>query len=120
LARKEARLAEAAAKALQGSDAASGTGTGGSARLQLSAASFASGSDDLTASARRRVADFARAHSGQRIVVEPRAPGTERVLAGRRAVAVQAALIAAGAKQVTVWKVEHAAQGTEVEIRTRN
>lgn len=115
LARKEARLAEAATQALQGSSAPAGGG--GAASLHLSAASFGSGSDDLTASGRRRVADFARAHANQRIVIEPRGASDARVLAGRRAVAVEAALSAAGAGQVTIRPVAHAAKGAEVEIR---
>lgn len=115
LARKEARLAEAATQALQGSSAPAGGG--GAASLHLSAASFGSGSDDLTASGRRRVADFARAHANQRIVIEPRGASDARVLAGRRAVAVEAALSAAGAGQVSIRPVAHAAKGAEVEIR---
>jgi hypothetical protein len=115
LARKEARLAEAATQALQGSSApASG---GGAASLHLSAASFESGSDNLTRSGHRRVADFARAHASQRIVIEPRGASDARVLAGRRAVAVEAALSAAGAGQVSIRPVAHAAKGAAVEIR---
>lgn len=115
LARKEARLAEAATQALQGSSApASG---GGAARMHLSAASFESGSDNLTASGRRRVADFARAHANQRIVIEPRGASDARVLAGRRAVAVEAALAAAGAGQVSIRSVGHATKGADVEVR---
>jgi hypothetical protein len=34
-------------------------------------------------------------------------------------VAVQAALVAAGAEKVTVWKVASAASGIEIEVRTR-
>jgi len=118
LARKEARLAEAATKALQGggSTQSNGARTGS---LQLSSASFSGDSNDLTAAGRRRVADFARAHPNQRIVVEPRASSSERVLAGRRAVAVQAALVAAGAEKVTVWKVASATSGTEIEVRAQ-
>ncbi|HKU78935.1 MAG TPA: hypothetical protein VJQ42_03760 [Rhodanobacteraceae bacterium] len=118
LARKEARLAEAATKALQGGGD-SGTSTSGGGSLQLSSASFQSGSDNLTASGQRRVADFGRTHAGQKIVVEPRASSSNRVLAGRRAMAVQQALAAAGAGQVTVWKVASASQGMEVDIRTQ-
>lgn len=123
LARKEARLAEAATKALQGgsdggASASSGSGHA-SGSLQLSAASFQSGSDALTTSGQRRVANFARAHAGQKVIVEPRASSSDRVLAGRRAMAVRQALAAAGAGQVTVWKVASAAQGMEVEIRTQ-
>jgi len=115
LARKEARLAEAATQALQGSSApASG---GGAASMRLSAASFESGSDNLTASGRRRVADFARAHANQRIVIEPRGASDARVLAGRRAVAVEAALAAAGAGQVSIRSVGHASKGATVEVR---
>jgi hypothetical protein len=87
--------------------------------LQLSSASFQSGSDNLTTSGQRRVADFGRTHAGQKIIVAPRASSSQRVLAGRRAMAVQQALAAAGAGQVTVWKVASAAQGMEVEIRTQ-
>lgn len=116
LARKEARLAEAATQALQGSSAPVSTG-GSAASMHLSSASFESGSDNLTVSGRRRVADFARAHSGQRIVIEPRGSSDSRVLAGRRAVAVEAALSAAGAGQVSIRAVGHASKGAEVEVR---
>ncbi len=118
LARKEARLAEAATQALQGSGSNASAASGQAASQRLSSASFASGSGDLTASGRRRVADFARAHSSQRIIVQPRASSRDKVLAGRRAVAVQAALVAAGASNVTVWKVSQASDGIAVEIRT--
>ncbi|HVU81413.1 MAG TPA: hypothetical protein VHD89_05345 [Rhodanobacteraceae bacterium] len=118
LARKEARLAEAATQALQGSSNGASTSSGGSpASMHLSAASFESGSDNLTASGRRRVADFARAHANQRIVIEPRGSSDSRVLAGRRAVAVEAALSAAGAGQVSIRSVGHASKGAEVELR---
>lgn len=118
LARKEARLAEAATQALQGSSNGASTSNGGSpASMHLSAASFESGSDNLTASGRRRVADFARAHANQRIVIEPRGSSDSRVLAGRRAVAVEAALSAAGAGQVSIRSVGHASKGAEVELR---
>lgn len=116
LARKEARLAEAATQALQGGSSAP-AGGGGHASLHLSANSFGSGSDNLTASGRRRVADFARAHASQRIEVEPRGASDSRVLAGRRAVAVEAALAAAGAGQVSIRPVGRATKGAEVEIR---
>ncbi|TAN03658.1 MAG: hypothetical protein EPN36_11755 [Rhodanobacteraceae bacterium] len=116
LARKEARLAEAATKALQGSGG-SAPASGGHASLHLSPGSFEGGSDNLTASGRRRVADFARAHASQRIVIEPRGASDSRVLAGRRAVAVEAALEAAGAGQVSIRSVGHASKGAEVEIR---
>lgn len=115
LARKEARLAEAATRALQSGNAPSGAGQAASLRLAPSA--FSGKSDNLTSSARRRVADFARAHGGQQIVVEPRGSSSERVLAGRRAVAVEAALEAAGAGQVSVRPVGHVAKGAEVVIR---
>jgi hypothetical protein len=118
LARKEARLAEAATQALQGSSNGASTSSGGRpASMHLSAASFESGSDNLTASGRRRVADFARAHANQRIVIEPRGSSDSRVLAGRRAVAVEAALSAAGAGQVSIRSVGHASKGAEVELR---
>lgn len=117
LARKEARLAEAATQALQGGGSGASASSGHAASLRLSSASFASGSDNLTTSGRRRVADFARAHSSQRIVVEPRASSSEKVLAGRRAVAVKAALEAAGAGTVSVRSVGHASKGAAVEIR---
>lgn len=122
LARKEARLAEAATKALQGGSDRGASASGGghaSGSLQLSSASFQSGSDSLSTSGQRRVANFGSAHAGQKIIVAPRASGSDRVLAGRRAMAVQQALAAAGAGQVTVWKVGSAAQGMEVEIRTQ-
>lgn len=119
LARKEANLAVAATKALQGGDAggSSASGGGSTASLRLSGASFAAGSDNLSEAGRRRVADFARAHSGQRIVIEPRASSDARVLAGRRAVAVEAALEAAGAGQVSIRSVGHASSGAEVSLR---
>jgi hypothetical protein len=117
LARKEAKLAEAATRALQASGSSASSSGGGS--LSLSSSTFASGSDDLTAAARSRVADFARAHANDVIIVEPRASSSGRVLAGRRAVAVQAALVAAGAEKVTVWKVASAASGIEIDVRTR-
>ncbi len=116
LARKEAKLAEAATKALQ-SDGSTASGGGHAATLRLSALSFSSGSDELTAAGRRRVADFAHAHAGRKIVIEPRGSSSARVLAGRRAVAVEAALEAAGAGQVSIRPVGHASKGTEVEIR---
>ncbi|MGH8113721.1 MAG: hypothetical protein ACREPS_01505 [Rhodanobacteraceae bacterium] len=115
LARKEARLAEAATQALQGGSApASG---GDAASLFLSSASFASGSDNLTASGRRRVGAFARAHGRQRIFIEPRASNDARVLAGRRSVAVQQALQTDGAGNVSIRSVRSAKRGAEVEIR---
>ncbi|WIG56576.1 MAG: hypothetical protein OJF61_002364 [Rhodanobacteraceae bacterium] len=119
LARKEARLAEAATQALQGSSGNGGSANGGGspASMHLSAASFEAGSDNLTASGRRRVADFGRAHAGQRIVIEPRGSSDSRVLAGRRAVAVETALSAAGAGQVSIRPVGRASKGAEVEIR---
>ena len=116
LARKEARLAEAATKALQGGSSAP-TEAGGHASMRLSSDSFATGSDNLTESGRRRVADFARAHASQHMLVEPRGSSAERVLAGRRAVAVEAALAAAGAGQVSIRPVARASKGAEVEIR---
>jgi hypothetical protein len=119
LARKEARLAEAATQALQGSGSSSPSAGGGHASLHLSGSSFGSGSDNLTASGRRRVADFARSHSKQSIVIEPRGSSTARVLAGRRAVAVEAALEAAGASRVSIRPVGHAAKGAEIELRAQ-
>ena len=116
LARKEANLAEAAQALQSGSSAHSAAGA---ASLRLSDGSFAAGADNLDAAARRRVADFARAHASQRIVVEPRAASGQRVLAGRRAVAVEAALSAAGAGQVSISKVGPAGRGAEVEVRAR-
>lgn len=117
LARKEARLAEAATQALQGGGKAPAGGGNHAASLHLSSASFGSDSDNLTASGRRRIADFARAHANQRIEVEPRGASDARVLAGRRAVAVEAALSAAGAGQVSIRPVGRASKGAEVEIR---
>lgn len=115
LARKEARLAEAATNTMQGSGAP--TDKGRAASLHLSAASFSSDTDNLGASGRRRLADFAREHANQSITVEPRASRDARVLAGRRAVAVEAALAAAGAGQVSIRPVAHAAKGASVEVR---
>src|SRR5579885_3249456 len=65
LARKEAELAEQATRALRG-DSGSCSG-GGSARLTLSDSACQAGSDTLTASRARRLADFAQAHAGQSI-----------------------------------------------------
>ena len=121
LARKEARLAEAATKALQGGGDSGGASVASSpagGRMHLSSASFESGSDNLSASGRRRIGDFARAHASQRIVVEPRASkSSEKVLAGRRAVSVRAALEAAGATTVSISSVRAAGKGANVEIR---
>ena len=114
LARKEASLAEAATRALQGGAPAGG---GQAASLYLSPASFSGKTDSLAASARRRVADFARAHAHQRIVIEPRGSSDARVLAGRRAVAVEAALAAAGAARVSIRPVAQADKGAAVEVR---
>jgi hypothetical protein len=118
LARKEARLAEAATQALQGTHGGA-AGSGAHASLHLSASSFESGSDNLTASGRRRVADFGRTHAKQSLVVEPRGSSADRVLAGRRAVAVEAALEAAGAGRVSIRPVARIARGAEVEILTQ-
>lgn len=115
LARKEAKLAEAATKALQPSGG--GQTGGGQASVHLSSSSFQGGSSNLTAGGRRRVADFARGHASQRIVVEPRGSSDSRVLAGRRAVSVEAALEAAGASKVSIRPVGHVSKGAEVEIR---
>lgn len=115
LARKEAALAVAATRGMQGG--ADQSGGGHAASLHLSAASFADGADDLTSAGRRRVADFARAHGNQRIVVEPRGTRDERVLAGRRAVAVEAALEAAGAGSVSIRAVAAGSKGAEVQVR---
>ncbi|MBS0381186.1 MAG: hypothetical protein JSR56_02030 [Proteobacteria bacterium] len=117
LARRQAQLAEAATRVLQGGSSAPAETGDRAASLHLSAASFGSGSDNLTESGRRRVADFARAHASQRILVEPRGASDSRVLAGRRAVAVEAALAAAGAGQVSIRPVGRTAKGAEVEIR---
>ncbi|HJR10912.1 MAG TPA: hypothetical protein VJ823_05815, partial [Rhodanobacteraceae bacterium] len=62
--------------------------------------------------------DFARAHANQRIVIEPRGSSDARVLAGRRAVAVEAALASAGAGQVSIRAVGRATKGADVEVRT--
>lgn len=119
LARKEATLAEAATRALQGGSSAPAGGGGHAASLHLSASSFGQASDNLTSSGHRRVADFARAHASQRITIEPRGSRDERVLAGRRAVAVEAALEAAGAGSVSIRPVTHAAKGAEVELQAQ-
>lgn len=115
LARKEAKLSEAATRALQGSGGSANPGA--AATVRLSSASFSGSSDDLTSAGRRRVADFARAHAGQRIVITPSGSSDSRVLAGRRAVAVEAALEAAGAGAVSIRPVARASKGVEVEIR---
>jgi hypothetical protein len=123
LARKEARLAEAATKALQGSggtgSSSSGASASGPASMRLSSGSFAGTSSDLTASARRRVAEFARKHGGQSIEIVPRAGSDSRVLAGRRAVSVEAALEAAGAGSVSIGAMGQSSAGAEVELRAR-
>lgn len=118
LARREATLAEAATRALQSGSSAP-AGGGHAASLHLSASSFGQASDNLTSSGHRRVADFARAHASQRITIEPRGSRDERVLAGRRAVAVEAALEAAGAGSVSIRPVTHAAKGAEVELQAQ-
>ncbi len=119
LARKEASLAVAATRALQAGDSApAGSARPEPASLHLSASVFAAGSDNLTASGRRRVAGFAHQHAGQRIVVEPRAASADRILAGRRAVAVEAALAAAGAGQVSIRPVAQASKGIAIELRS--
>ncbi len=122
LARKEARLAEAATKALQGGAVASGSdhagaGSGAASSMLLSPGSFTGKSSDLTASAHRRVAEFARQHAGQRIEIVPRGTSDSRVLAGRRAVSVEAALEAAGAGTVSIGTVGQSSAGAEVELR---
>jgi hypothetical protein len=120
LARKEAKLASAATKALQTShNTSSGSSSGHSNSLELASAAFEQGSDNLTGTARHHVADFARAHAKQKIVVEPRGSSDARVLAGRRAVSVEAALEAAGAGRVSIQPVAKAKQGAEVEIRVQ-
>lgn len=116
LARKEARLAEAATQTLQG-PASSTPAQGHAASLRLSSASFSGATDNLTAAGRRHLADFAHAHASQRIAIEPRASRDAKVLAGRRAVAAEAALVAAGASQVSIKPVGHGDKGATVEIR---
>lgn len=115
LARKEAKLAEAATQALQG-------GAGSSAQsansVRIAPVSFVGKTPDLTAAGRRKVADFAHAHAHQKIVIQPRAASDWRVLAGRRAVSVEAALEAAGASKVSiVGSVGQAPKSAEVELR---
>lgn len=94
LAKKEADLAEAATQALRGSGSSDRHAAGS---LSLPDGAFASGSDSISASQTRRLADFAQAHAGQSIRITPRAGAGMRVLAGRRAVAVRDALVAGGA-----------------------
>jgi hypothetical protein len=118
LARKEARLAEAATRALRGGGSDTGTSSSGGSLL-LAASAFHGNAATLTSSGQRRVADFARAHASQRIRIEPRATGELRVLAGRRAVAVRDALTAAGAGHVEIRAVAHGSHGAEVELRAR-
>jgi hypothetical protein len=95
LARKEADLAEQATRALRGDSGSASSG--GSATLTLSDGSFKAGSDTLSSSRTRRLAEFAQAHSNQSFRIVPRAAAGQRVLAGRRAVAVRDALVAGGA-----------------------
>ncbi|HEX5352817.1 MAG TPA: hypothetical protein VFW60_01930 [Rhodanobacteraceae bacterium] len=117
LARKEAKLATAAAKALQGG---AGSSSQTSDSVRIAPISFVGKTSDLTATGRRKVADFARAHAHQKIVVQPRAAGDWRVLAGRRAVSVEAALEAAGATNVTiVGSVGKAPKSAEVALHAQ-
>lgn len=117
LARKEAKLATAAAEALQG-----GAGSSGQASdsVRIAPISFVGKTPDLTAAGRRKVADFARAHAHRKIVIQPRATSDWRVLAGRRAVSVEAALEAAGATSVSIiGSVGKAPKSAEVELQVQ-
>jgi hypothetical protein len=115
LARREAKLAEAATQALQSS---AGTSAQTAGDVRIAPISFVGKTPDLTAAGQRKVADFAHAHAHQKIVIQPRAASDWRVLAGRRAVAVRAALEAAGAGNVTiVGSVGQAPKSAEVELR---
>ncbi len=116
LARREAQLAEAATRALGGSSDTGAASTGGGS-LGLADSAFLGGTAELSAAGQRRVADFARAHANQRIRIEPRASGDLRVLAGRRAVAVRDALVAAGASRVEIRPMGRTSHGAEVELR---
>lgn len=108
LARQEAKLAEAAAKVLQSSTVVS---------LRLPDGSFQTNAGSLSVVGRRQVADFAKANAGQKISIEPRGAIDARVLAGRRAVAVKAALEAAGLVEVSILPVRQAEDGASVELR---
>lgn len=115
LARKEADLAEQATRALRGD---SGSSSGGSASLTLSDSAFNAGGDTLSASRTHRLAEFAQAHSSQSIHIVPRAAPGQRVLAGRRAVAVRDALVAGGAdaSRIRIRPVESGGKGASVEV----
>ena len=121
LARKEADLAEQATRALRGSsDESSGSG-GGSGHLTLSNSAFSAGGTDLSGSRSKRVQAFAKDHAGQSIRIVPHAGSGMRVLAGRRAVAVRDALVAAGAdaSRIQVGAVESGGEGATVEVTAR-
>lgn len=127
LARKEARLAVAVTRALRSVGAATPTagenttaGEGSSASLQLAAGAFAANSANLTVSGHRRLAEFARAHASQRIVIQPQGSSSTQSLARHRAVAVEAALAAAGATEITVTPVAPSARGVDgVEVHVK-
>ncbi|HJU09152.1 MAG TPA: hypothetical protein VJ727_11810 [Rhodanobacteraceae bacterium] len=115
LARKEADLAEQATRALRGDSASS---SGSSASLALSDSAFNAGSEQLSPTRARRLAEFAQAHAGQSIRIVPRAASGMRVLAGRRAVAVRDALVAGGAdaSRIHIRSVESGGKGASVQV----
>lgn len=120
LARKEADLAEQATRALRGDSGSASSTSGGSGHMTLLDGAFQAGSDSLSASRTRRLAEFAQAHSGQSIRIVPQAASGLRVLAGRRAVAVRDALVAGGAdaSRIHIRSVESGSKGAIVEVST--
>ncbi|HET9834978.1 MAG TPA: hypothetical protein VFP88_01340 [Rhodanobacteraceae bacterium] len=121
LARKEAQLAEAATRALRGSNESGNSSSGGGAgHMHLSDSAFSAGGSELSASREKRLATFAKDHAGQTIRVVPRAGSGMRVLAGRRAVAVRDALVAGGADpgRIHIRPVASGGKGASVEVET--
>src|SRR5579883_3393977 len=118
LAKREADLAEQATRALRGDSGTTSAASSSGGSLHLPDSAFESGSDTISASRTRRLAEFAQAHVGQSIRITPRAAQGLRVLAGRRAVAVRDALIAGGAdaSRIHIRAVESGGEGASVEV----
>jgi DNA repair exonuclease SbcCD ATPase subunit len=119
LARKEADLAEQATRALRGDSGGASESSGSSSgHITLSDSAFSAGGSDLSASRSKRLQAFARDHAGQSIRIVPRAASGQRVLAGRRAVAVRDALVAGGAdaSRIHIRPVESGGKGASVEV----
>jgi len=118
LARKEADLAEAATRALRGGGSEETPSSAGSAHMHLSDGAFSAGGDSLSAARASRLAAFAKNHAGQSIRIVPHAAAGQRVLAGRRAVAVRDALVAGGAdaSRIHIRPVSGGGKGASVEV----